>query len=113
MNFKVVIKANKSRDKKEKVISHYMDDDNYKNKLIMEFISIKEKYGSNEQLSFIPGRLLDFIQYMIYDYNIREFKTNAVDGLAQNTQDANGQAIVVVPRDIIKPIAQYISANDA
>ncbi|WP_339047696.1 ankyrin repeat domain-containing protein [Candidatus Mesenet endosymbiont of Phosphuga atrata] len=70
-----LIEANIKKES-AKTIASYINNEAEGQKLIEEFKTIKEKYGSNERLSFILKCLLDFIQHLSKQY-LSEHKKDA------------------------------------
>ncbi len=75
-----LIEANASKGKQKiaKVIAEYINNETDQKKLIEEFKNVKGKYGSHEQLSFIPEYLLSFVEYITLTFlKLHPDKANA------------------------------------
>ncbi|GHM58204.1 MAG: hypothetical protein sL5_03940 [Candidatus Mesenet longicola] len=81
-----LIETYKSGDKH--AISKYINNEQDREALIQEFKVVEERYSSNEQLSFIPKCLLDFVEHLskqyLSEHNMLLLKKDTFRGFINN-----------------------------
>ncbi|WP_339045986.1 ankyrin repeat domain-containing protein [Candidatus Mesenet endosymbiont of Agriotes lineatus] len=129
-NLSRLVKTYRNQDKKEnaKVIASYINSKANGQELIEEFKTIKEKYSSDEQLSFIPECVLGFIEYITLKF--LKFHTNNKKAIKLLLESKDGikvtKAVLVdskvtgktkdecvkLPNEIIQEISSYLNLNE-
>ncbi|WP_339048470.1 ankyrin repeat domain-containing protein [Candidatus Mesenet endosymbiont of Phosphuga atrata] len=115
-----LIEANIKRDKKEnvRVIASYINNKAEGQELIEEFEVIKEKYGFNGELSFIPGCLLYVIKNMIFTFlkfydREKSIITDFGSSINADTVTKEGTNVQrYLPEEVLKEIFSYLDSNE-
>ncbi|WP_339048791.1 ankyrin repeat domain-containing protein [Candidatus Mesenet endosymbiont of Phosphuga atrata] len=122
-----LIEANTKKEG-AKTIASYINNEAEGQKLIEEFKTIKEKYSSDEQLSFVPEHMLDFVEHITIKF--LKFHTDnkkAIKLLLEQKDDIKITKAVLVdskitdktrdeyerlPNEIIQEISSYSNLNE-
>ncbi|WP_339047314.1 ankyrin repeat domain-containing protein [Candidatus Mesenet endosymbiont of Phosphuga atrata] len=100
------------------VIASYINNEAEGQELIEEFEVIKEKYGSNGELSFIPGCLLYVIKNMIFTFlkfydREKSIITDFGNSINADTVTKEGTNVQrYLPEEVLKEIFSYLDSNE-